>query len=145
MERKRINMLLCEFKDIHTSYISNINMSKISSHAISIFDIQMMVKSSAIDFFSNPKGQLISKCPCEKIVSTKIPTKKFDRFCPASFIQTRYVNYALTWVELPSDLGLQSKYYWILCVFSFSRKNQTCGQNCFQFWKKPKLNMKSRK
>ena len=41
------------------------------------------------------KGQLISKCLCEKIVSTKIPTKKFDRFCPASFIQTRYVNYAL--------------------------------------------------
>ena len=29
-----------------------------------------------------PKGQLISKCPFEKIVSTKIPTKKFDRFCP---------------------------------------------------------------
>ena len=47
------------------------------------------------------KGQLISKCLCEKIVSTKIPTKKFDRFWPASFIQTRYVNYALIWVELP--------------------------------------------
>ena len=24
------------------------------------------------------KGQLISKCLCEKIVSTKMPTKKFD-------------------------------------------------------------------
>ena len=46
-----------------------------------------------------PKGQLISKCLCEKIVSTKIPTKKYDRFCPASFIQTRYVNYALTCSE----------------------------------------------
>ena len=29
-----------------------------------------------------PKGQLISKCPFGVIVSTKIPTKKFDNFCP---------------------------------------------------------------
>jgi hypothetical protein len=29
-----------------------------------------------------PKGQLISKCPFGAIVSTKIPTKKFDNFCP---------------------------------------------------------------
>ena len=28
------------------------------------------------------KGQLISKCPFGVIVSTKIPTKKFDNFCP---------------------------------------------------------------
>ena len=28
------------------------------------------------------KGQLISKCPFSVIVSTKIPTKKFDNFCP---------------------------------------------------------------
>ena len=28
------------------------------------------------------KGQLISKCPFAVIVSTKIPTKKFDNFCP---------------------------------------------------------------
>jgi hypothetical protein len=27
------------------------------------------------------KGQLISKCPFGVIVSTKIPTKKFDNFC----------------------------------------------------------------
>ena len=46
MERKRINMLLCEFKDIHTSYISNINMSKILSRAI-----KMMMESSVIDFY----------------------------------------------------------------------------------------------
>ena len=30
----------------------------------------------------SPKGQLISKCPFGVIVSTKIPTKKFDNFCP---------------------------------------------------------------
>ena len=28
------------------------------------------------------KGQLISKCPCEKTVSSKIPTKIFLEFCP---------------------------------------------------------------
>ena len=28
------------------------------------------------------KGQLISKCPFGVIVSTKIPTKTFDSFCP---------------------------------------------------------------
>jgi len=31
---------------------------------------------------TRPKGQLISKCPFGVIVSTKIPTKKFDSFCP---------------------------------------------------------------
>ena len=29
------------------------------------------------------KGQLISKCPYEKLVSSKIPTKKFRDFCPS--------------------------------------------------------------
>ena len=33
-------------------------------------------------FFHLSKGQLISKCPIGVIVSTKIPTKKFDNFCP---------------------------------------------------------------
>ena len=28
------------------------------------------------------KGQLISKCPYEKLVSSKIPTKKIPRFLP---------------------------------------------------------------
>jgi dynein heavy chain 2 len=28
------------------------------------------------------KGQLISKCPFGVILWTKIPTKKFDNFCP---------------------------------------------------------------
>ena len=32
-----------------------------------------------------PKGQLISKCPYEKSVSSKIPTKIFLEFCPEIF------------------------------------------------------------
>ena len=28
------------------------------------------------------KGQLISKCPFGFIVSTKLPTEKFDKLCP---------------------------------------------------------------
>ena len=31
------------------------------------------------------KGQLISKCPDEKLVSSKIPTKIFLEFCPEIF------------------------------------------------------------
>ena len=30
------------------------------------------------------KGQLISKCPFGVIVLTKIPSKKFDKFCPTN-------------------------------------------------------------
>ena len=37
------------------------------------------VKVSKTNF---TKGQLISKCPFGFIVSTKIPTEKFDKFCP---------------------------------------------------------------
>ena len=33
------------------------------------------------------KGQLISKCPLGVIVWTKIPTKKFDNFCPGGQIK----------------------------------------------------------
>ena len=32
------------------------------------------------------KGQLISKCPYEKLVSSKIPTKLFLDFCPGFFL-----------------------------------------------------------
>ena len=37
-----------------------------------------------MNFFKIPKGQLISKCLLGVIISTKIPTKKFDNFCPSS-------------------------------------------------------------
>ena len=38
--------------------------------------------NSKIKAFNQAKGQLISKRPLEKIVWTKIATKKFDHFCP---------------------------------------------------------------
>ena len=44
--------------------------------------VEFMMKKN-VDQFS--KGQLISKCPFGVIVSTKIPTKKFDNFCPRIF------------------------------------------------------------
>ena len=37
--------------------------------------------------FSKTKGQLISKCPFGVIVWTKIPTKKFDKFCRGQIIR----------------------------------------------------------
>ena len=36
------------------------------------------------------KGQLISECLFEKIVWTKIATKKFDNFCPGGKIKKRH-------------------------------------------------------
>ena len=45
------------------------------------------------------KGQLISKCLLEKIVWTKIATKKFDNFCPGGQIKKikahSYINYGV--------------------------------------------------
>ena len=38
-----------------------------------------------IVFREAAKGQLISKCPYEKSVSSKIPTKMFLDFCPEMF------------------------------------------------------------
>ena len=32
------------------------------------------------------KGQLISKCPYKKLVSSKIPTEIFLEFCPEIFV-----------------------------------------------------------
>ena len=37
--------------------------------------------------FAFCKGQLISKCPYEKSVLSKIPTKKFPRFLPYTMFQ----------------------------------------------------------
>ena len=48
---------------------------------------------------ANTKGQLISKCPFGVIGWTKIPTKKFDNFCPGGQIKKikalSYINYRL--------------------------------------------------
>ena len=40
------------------------------------------VLKSLIDDNNGAKGQLISKCPYEKSVLSKIPTKNFPRFLP---------------------------------------------------------------
>ena len=50
-------------------------------------------------YITNAKGQLISKCLLEKIVWTKIATKKFDNFCPGGQIKKikalSYINYGV--------------------------------------------------
>jgi hypothetical protein len=53
-------------------------------------------------FFSFSKGQLISKCPHEIIVSSKIPTKILLEFCPeicCSFLRASWKLFGL-----PGDL-----------------------------------------
>ena len=48
------------------------------------------------------KGQLISKCPFEKSVSSKIPTKIFLEFCPEIFCSFLGASWKL--FGLPGDL-----------------------------------------
>ena len=47
------------------------------------FDKKFLIKPQ----MTKTKGQLISKCPSGVIVWTKIPTKKFDNFCPGGQIK----------------------------------------------------------
>ena len=48
------------------------------------------------------KGQLISKCPYEKSVSSKIPTKIFLQFCPEIFCS--FLRASWRFFGLPGDL-----------------------------------------
>ena len=51
---------------------------------------------------ASAKGQLISKCPYEKSVSSKIPTKIFLEFCPEIFCSFLGASWKL--FGLPGDL-----------------------------------------
>ena len=42
----------------------------------------LMANAKLLNISAAVKGQLISNCPFGVIVWTKIPTKKFDNFCP---------------------------------------------------------------
>ena len=55
-------------------YFSADNLPTMPKHIIFVLDIRL--------FHVSAKSQLISKCPYEKSVSSKIPTKKFPRFLP---------------------------------------------------------------
>ena len=53
----------------------------------------ILLNSDAVCFFHrNSKGQLVSKCPYEKSVSSKIPTKIFLGFLPWKFTTSRLVE-----------------------------------------------------
>ena len=57
------------------------NLKKIVNLQIKSFFLVSMYKNSKAQNAS--KGQLISKCPYEKSVLSKIPTKNFRDFCPS--------------------------------------------------------------
>ena len=61
---------------------SIINAKNLSGHTGILPDWTLKNGAFPILPFNPSKGQLISKCPLGVIVSTKIPTKKFDNFCP---------------------------------------------------------------
>ena len=47
--------------------------------SLRFFFFRQKVKKKVMEF--SAKGQFISKCPFAFVVSTKIPTEKFDKFC----------------------------------------------------------------
>ena len=49
-------------------------------HQVSITLHELKIVCTMDMHMQHPKGQLISKCPYEKSVLSKIPTKKFPRF-----------------------------------------------------------------
>ena len=62
--------------------------------------------------FNVVKGQLISKCPYEKSVSSKIPTKLFLDFCPeifCSFLRASWKLFGLPW-DLKSNIINEEAY-----------------------------------
>ena len=75
---------LKDSNQVYTNYI-------LHGHAIACSHLQ---KS-----YSNGKGQLISKRLLEKLIWTKIATKKFDNFCPGGPIKKikplSYINYGV--------------------------------------------------
>ena len=46
-----------------------------------------------LGFLEDSEGQLISKCPYEKSVLSKIPTKKFPRFLPQPLRRGQIKNF----------------------------------------------------
>ena len=76
--------------------ISPLLLSVCTVHKSKVDILQNFV---AFSEYTNFKGQLISKCFLEKIVWTKIATKKFDNFCPGGHIKKikalSYINYGL--------------------------------------------------
>jgi hypothetical protein len=76
---------------LHTTYIVRNKHEKLEGKGEASFDTPFMIQShlkvwrkswEPFRFYQLTKGQLISKCPFGVIVWTKIPTKKFDKFCP---------------------------------------------------------------
>jgi hypothetical protein len=64
------------------------------------FELQALNQSSLEFLFYAYKGQLISKCPYEKSVSSKIPTKMFLDFCPeffCSFLGASWKLFGASW------------------------------------------------
>ena len=80
------------------------------------------------------KGQLISKCPYEMIVSSKIPTKLFLDFCPEIFC----TFLGASWKLVGASCRLPYLWYYIISPQEATEKIQ--GRNpeiiSLVFWKK---------
>ena len=57
-------------------------INKVITIELTLWSKCQIVSEDFVNFCELLKGQLISKCLFGVIASTKIPTKKFDNFCP---------------------------------------------------------------
>ena len=81
------------------------NLSKYVQRIDEIFFLSFSIVVNTLRFsctfcivlvtFGKPKGQLISKCPYEKSVASKIPTKLFLDFCPEIFCSSMGASWKL--------------------------------------------------
>ena len=60
---------------------------KVNKSRKQFLEFSILPKNERKTWKNYPKGQLISKRLLEKIVWTKIATKKFDNFCPGGQIK----------------------------------------------------------
>ena len=70
----------------HTTPKTHNSQFRYTNHKIHLRSF-LSFQTTALSSSVWSKGQLISKCPFGVIISTKIPTKKFDNFCPGGQIK----------------------------------------------------------
>ena len=80
--------MTCTMSSLREKFGSKFDKSEIGNEELDIDKTansksnESRMEMTTIFSSNSTKGQLISQCPFGVIVSTKIPTKKFDNFCP---------------------------------------------------------------
>ena len=86
--------------NFHIAAGKSVPLMRGHAHLTTLFDDNQVI--ALIPYCAFIKGQLISKCPYEMIVSSKILTKLFLDFCPEIFCSFLGASWKL--FGLPGDL-----------------------------------------